>query len=130
MNAKLMDPDEDHIDRLLSQQEQVVASAGFTASVMEAVRREAAEPAPIPFPWKRALPVLALAGLTVVCVPILAVTSLLSLAKAPVSAASVDMNFFWAQLSLWTSHPAAAWTIGSLLLALIAVKFSMQLASR
>jgi hypothetical protein len=34
----------------------IVPSSGFTASVMEAVMREATAPPPIPFPWKRALP--------------------------------------------------------------------------
>jgi hypothetical protein len=34
----------------------IVPSSGFTASVMDAVTREATAPPPIPFPWKRALP--------------------------------------------------------------------------
>jgi len=33
---------------------------GFLASVMDRVREEAAAPPPIPFPWKRALPGMAL----------------------------------------------------------------------
>ena len=44
----------DEIDRILSQEEELLPSAGFTASVMDAVRREAALPAPIPFPWTAA----------------------------------------------------------------------------
>jgi hypothetical protein len=36
--------------------EDIVPSSGFTASVMDAIMREANAPAPIPFPWKRALP--------------------------------------------------------------------------
>jgi hypothetical protein len=46
----------DDIDRVLSNEDSIVPSSGFAASVMEAVRREAETPAPIPFPWKRALP--------------------------------------------------------------------------
>lgn len=45
----------DDLDRILSQEE-IQPSSGFTASVMEAVRREVAAPPPIPFPWRRALP--------------------------------------------------------------------------
>jgi hypothetical protein len=52
----------DHeIDRILAENE-ILPSSGFTASVMEAVRREATETRAIPFPWKRALPGLVLCG--------------------------------------------------------------------
>jgi hypothetical protein len=56
------------LDRILSSEDQIVPSSGFAASVMDAVRQEAATPPPIPFPWKRALPglvlgVVALGGL-------------------------------------------------------------------
>ncbi len=125
-----MNGNDDQIDRILSREDEILPSAGFTASVMEAVRREATVPAPIPFPWKRALPVLVLATLTVVLVPIVAVTELLRLADAPASAAPVNATFFWAQLPTWISNPSAGWAAGSLLLAFIAVKFSMRLASR
>lgn len=46
----------DDIDRVLSNEDSIVPSSGFAASVMEAVRQEAETPPPIPFPWKRALP--------------------------------------------------------------------------
>jgi hypothetical protein len=130
MSANQMDNNDEQIDRILSGGEEILPSAGFTASVMEAVRREAAAPAPIPFPWKRAWPVLVLAALTIVFVPILAATAIISLASAPVSAAPANANFFWGQLPLWMSNPAAGWATGSLLLALIVVKFSMRLVSR
>jgi hypothetical protein len=44
------------IDLMLTRQEQIVPSSGFTASVMDTVMREATAPPPLPFPWKRALP--------------------------------------------------------------------------
>jgi hypothetical protein len=47
--------DED-IDLVLVRAGDIVPSSGFTASVMDAVTREATAPAPIPFPWRRALP--------------------------------------------------------------------------
>lgn len=130
MDTNRMDTNEDPIDRILSGEEELVPSAGFAASVMEAVRREAAAPAPIPFPWKRALPVLVLAAMAIVFVPIVAVTAILRLASAPVSAPPLNTSFLWAQLPAWMSNPAFGWTVGSLLLAFIVVKFSMRLASR
>jgi hypothetical protein len=49
-----MKPDE--LDRILSSESEIVPSPGFARSVMAAVRREAAVPPPIPFPWMLALP--------------------------------------------------------------------------
>jgi hypothetical protein len=46
----------DDIDRIFSCEDSIIASSGFATSVMEAVRREAEMPPPIPFPWRRALP--------------------------------------------------------------------------
>jgi hypothetical protein len=57
---------EDDLDRILSEEEEVVPSSGFLAAVMEAVQHEAAEPPPIPFPWRRALPGFAVAVLILV----------------------------------------------------------------
>ncbi len=44
---------EDPLDRVLSSDEALVPSAGFTARVMDAVQRVAAEPPPLAFPWGR-----------------------------------------------------------------------------
>jgi hypothetical protein len=49
----------DDLDRWLVDDDAIVPSSGFTASVMEAVEREASMPPAIPFPWTRALPGLA-----------------------------------------------------------------------
>lgn len=49
------------IDRILAGEEEIVPSSGFVSAVMERVEREAAAPAPLAFPWKRAVPGIALA---------------------------------------------------------------------
>jgi|SRR6185503_20108264 len=55
----------DHeLERILSEEE-ILPSSGFAASVMDAVLREKQTPAPIPFPWQRALPGMIAAALTV-----------------------------------------------------------------
>ena len=46
------------LDRYLAGEAPIVPSSGFAPNVMDAVRREAATPPPIPFPWKRAIPAL------------------------------------------------------------------------
>ena len=43
-------------ESILASEEPIVPSSGFLAAVMERVKEESAMPAPIPFPWKRALP--------------------------------------------------------------------------
>jgi hypothetical protein len=53
---------ETEIGRILAGEDELMPSSGFAASVMEQVRQEAALPAPIPFPWKRAIPLLLLAS--------------------------------------------------------------------
>jgi len=56
----------DDIDRILSDEVEIVPSSGFVESVMDAVRAEAEMPQPIPFPWKRAIPgLLALAAVVI-----------------------------------------------------------------
>lgn len=50
------------IDAILATEEELVPSSGFVSSVMERIAEEAAAPPPIPFPWKRAVPGMVLAG--------------------------------------------------------------------
>jgi hypothetical protein len=57
----------DEFDRIMSEEE-ILPSSGFAASVMEVVRREAAAPPPIPFPWKRALPGAVFAAATLIAI--------------------------------------------------------------
>jgi hypothetical protein len=52
----------DELDRTLLSEDPIEPSSGFTAAVMEAVRREASAPPPIEFPWRRMLAGQALAG--------------------------------------------------------------------
>jgi hypothetical protein len=44
------------LDAILANEEELVPSSGFLTAVMERVEDEARMPAPIPFPWKRAVP--------------------------------------------------------------------------
>ncbi|MGA3160488.1 MAG: hypothetical protein ABSC77_04660 [Terracidiphilus sp.] len=53
---------ETEIGHILATEEELLPSSGFVGAVMDRVRQEAAMPAPIPFPWKRAIPLLLLAS--------------------------------------------------------------------
>jgi len=59
----------DNLDRILLQQDALLPSSGFAASVMDAIQQQAAVPPPIPFPWKHALPGIAalLVGVVILC---------------------------------------------------------------
>ena len=54
--------DSDMIERILASEEVLVPSSGFASAVMERVHKESTAPRPIPFPWKRAIPGMALAA--------------------------------------------------------------------
>jgi hypothetical protein len=43
------------LDRMLSEEADIVPSSGFVSAVMEAVTSDATAP-PLPFPWKQVLP--------------------------------------------------------------------------
>jgi hypothetical protein len=112
------------MDRILSNQDEIVPSSGFPASVMEAVRREAAEPPPIAFPWARALPVLVLAGLMMVAV-IVGVVAIFVQAShgslvAGLSASPAPL--------VGSQGGPVMWTGLALLIAFVSFKFSMRLA--
>ena len=50
------------IDNILATEEELIPSSGFLASVMDRVQEEAQAIAPLPFPWKRAVPGIVLAA--------------------------------------------------------------------
>ena len=115
------------IDRILSERDEIMPSSGFAASVMEAVRREASAPPPIPFPWLRALPGVILAVVALALIAALGVATLLLSGRAPLSehVATTFSPFSWPSLTNPVAS-AAAWTAGALLVAWVAVKLSVR----
>jgi hypothetical protein len=129
MMERLVRHNEDEIHRILSGEDEILPSSGFAVSVMDAVRREAAIPPPIPFPWKRALPglVVALSALALVLVAgVVAFVRLLRASAAPQFSAtlpSIMPPIFHGGI-----ESAAMWTGMALLVAFVSVKLSMRLA--
>jgi hypothetical protein len=66
----------DKLDRVLLEQDTLLPSSGFAASVMDAIQQQATAPAPIPFPWKWALPGIAALLVGLVMLGRLAITTL------------------------------------------------------
>ena len=125
---------EGEADRILSREEEILPSSGFAASVMGAVRREAAAPPPLPFPWKRALPGLVVGGFVLALVFGTAVVAIAQLLRASTGAhfsmslPSVLTPIFGLGLQR-NREIAANWTVLALLVAFVSVKLSMRLAS-
>lgn len=88
-NPRIRPMNDDRVRQFLDR-DSIVPSSGFTASVMDALRREAQTPPPIPFPWKRAALGLAASA----AVAVFAATSL------PPPRFSVDPASVWAALGV------------------------------
>jgi hypothetical protein len=137
------DENDGEIDRILSREDEILPSSGFSASVMDAVRREAAAaaaPPPIPFPWKRALPGLVVAGLTLILVLVESVVAIVQSARAstslptqiPMSLSSVLAPIFdlGSRLGMQQNVVSAAlWAVLALLVSWLSMKLTMLFAS-
>jgi hypothetical protein len=126
---RLTEHDEAEINSILSREDEILPSSGFTVSVMDAVRREAASPPPIPFPWKRALPGLVVAGLALVLILIRVIAAIAQLGKATTPPLSMSMPPVPPPIFHGGLGSAAIWIMLALLLALVSVKLSMRVAS-
>ncbi len=121
----------EELDRILSrigtEEDEIIPSSGFTASLMDSVRREATTPPPIPFPWKRALPGLAAGCVALVLVLIEIVTHLdqhAMVRETPAITASAFDPILKAAL-----NAGIGWIFLALLLSLASVMFSLRFTS-
>lgn len=118
----------DELDRILSAEPQITPSSGFVDSVMDAVRREASAPPPIPFPWKRALPGLCTSAIVLALV-LLAGSRMFSEEISVQTAPAKLLSKFTPVLGVWKAI-GASWIVLALTLTFVSVKLSMRLMSR
>jgi len=104
----------DEIDRILSEEDDIVPSSGFVPAVMEAVLYEAATPPPIPFPWKCAFPGFAALALTLVL-------SYIAAMRVPEADSSALVTILDGASSI-----GADWISVALLLSFVSVTVSMR----
>ena len=97
---------------------------------MEAVRREASAPPPIPFPWKRALPGIVVATFVLVLVMVVGIAAIVQLARG-VLALGAPATFSSLPFLAWqgTISSIVGWTALALVVAFVSVKLSMRLAA-
>lgn len=127
---RLTKNEEDEMNRILSRDEEILPSSGFTASVMEAVRSEAAVPPPIPFPWKRALPGMTVAGFVLASILIAWIAAISRLIGASASPQpSTSSPSIAPLLSHGNIESLVAWIVFGLLIAFLSTKLSMRFGS-
>jgi hypothetical protein len=127
---------DDELDRMLSAEQGIVPSANFARNVMAKLRQEAAAPAPIPFPWKRALPGLVLCVLSLAAMCVAAF-----LRTAPQRLHNTPDPSIWA--TMWTGLSSnligllraanvggLGWIVLALVLTLASVTLSLRLIGR
>jgi hypothetical protein len=118
----------DDLDRMLSSDGDIVPSSGFANSVMDAVRREAAAPPAIPFPWKRVLPGVIISVVAFMSAIILGFNQLVAaITVAPLPAAFQ----IWLEAAMRSPLIAeSGWIALAVLLTLVSVNLSMRFVSR
>ena len=113
---------QDDLDRILSEKQEIVPSAGFLDGVMAAVEREACAPPPIPFPWKRAIPGIAAA---VTALAMLAISARAAFARGAANAPSSDaLTSAVASFVYLAQSMHAGWLVLALVLSLVSVKLA------
>jgi len=120
--------DEGEIEGMLELQPEILPSAGFTSSVMNAIRLEAAAPPPIFFPWKQAMPGLVVGAFALALALVVIVLAVAS--SEPTTAGSQSSSSFMSTFGVEERlEDAASWTFLALLLTFVSVKLSMRLAA-
>jgi hypothetical protein len=114
------------LDRILSAEDQIVPSSGFATSVMDAVRREAATPPPIPFPWKRALPGFLLGVVVIVGLFVAELLHRTPESSAPAPAAFSPSQILSAARIAELHADSLGWIAFALLLTLASVIFALR----
>lgn len=108
---------------------QLAPSSGFVLSVMDVIHQQAAEPAPIAFPWRRVLP----GAVAVLCALIAFAVLVLSGLSASHAAASFGPTSFATVPSIaaiTSGTVALLWTLMAGCISLAAVAASFRVAGR
>ncbi len=114
----------DRLDEILSTaEEDIVPSPGFITNVMAAVRYEAVAPPPIPFPWKRVVPGLAVGACTFAA---FLVVTLAPLSRGP-SQVVPGVSSMVATIVEAGKAIEVGWIVMALVLVVASMKFSMRL---
>jgi hypothetical protein len=123
---------DDEIDRLLSEEDDLVPSSGFVRNVMEGVRMEASAPPAIPFPWKRVLPglLLSIFFLVAMCVTSFSRSAPVRLQEASGPSVLVRLTTDFGGMLSAANVGGLYWIVLALILTFVSVKLSLRLTGR
>lgn len=111
--------------------EELEPSSGFVMSVMDTIQARAAEPPPIPFPWRRILPgLLAVLGGLIVLTLILLRTSLVRPQEHAHQATSLIQTMLESTRAFTAGQLTLCWVLVAACLSVVAVAASFRLAGR
>ncbi len=112
---------------LSAESDSILPSSGFIASVMSAVREEAAALPPIPFPWKRALPGLA------ACAAVLGILVAACVYGLRTGSSPAITSFVWHISQTSVPHQASSagllWLVLSTLMTMLGIALTHRLSS-
>jgi len=118
----------DELDQILSEKDEIVPSSGFVQGVMDAVQREAAAPAPIPFPWKHALPGLAISAVAFISLLVVGIEIFSSGTRTASVTPALPPS--WVSIFGTSKVQDAGWIAMALVLSFVSIKISMHFAQR
>lgn len=114
------------LDRALSEErDSLLPSLGFTDSVMAAVRSEG--PAPLHFPWKRALPGMIAVIVALVSFAVAEFWALVRMPAAAPSASALDLKALLTTILGRADSPTALWTLLAFLIPLASLWLTRRL---
>ena len=130
MNDNLQPDDLDPIllDRILGDQDTLLPSSGFAASVMDAIQQQASAPAPIPFPWKWAIPGICAVLAALIFLGRFVVTTIQSLNESPAAGSDLLAWFGSSNEVAVVLRTEAGPTLLALLASLICIVLCRRLA--
>lgn len=107
----------------------ILPSSGFADNVMTAIYREVNAPAPIPFPWKRAVPglIAGLAAIALLCALMPSILHTISISARRAPAVSIHWQAFLAPPSHHTAN--VTWLGTSVAISLACLAFCRRLVS-
>ena len=124
---------DEELSSILSREDEIVPSSGFVESVMDSIHRDALEPAPIPFPWKRALPGVVLSA-TLIAIFLGRFVKSGHVAGMEQSAPGRGLDIVilrsLSEIERAMIHAGAGWLLLALVLSFVTWNLSMMLAMR
>jgi hypothetical protein len=119
---------ETELDRIMGTEDTLLPSSGFAAGLMQAIEQQAAQPQPIPFPWRLAIPGFAVIAVGLGSLIWLALATLRTWQQAAGQAA-IPLRPLLDALLAWSIHSSAGPAVLALLGSCIGFLMARRMAA-